>query len=73
MPNQVFDTQAQAQDYADAEAAKLPRGPGDVTTQWDIPRQIADGRWVVACMDGDGVEWQAEWQIPIDSALPGTD
>ena len=65
MRYQVFDTQAKAQDYADAEAAHLPRGPGDVTTAWDTPRQIEGGRWVVACMDGDGVEWQDEWTVAV--------
>jgi hypothetical protein len=60
---QVFDTQDEAQAYADAAAERLPRGPGDVTTAWDIPREIKDGRWVVACMDGDGVEWQDEWTV----------
>lgn len=61
---QIFDTQIEAQAYADAEAEHLPRGPGDITTAWDIPRQLADGRWVVACFDGDGIEWQAEWVLP---------
>lgn len=58
---QVFDTQAEAQAYADAEAAHLPRRAGDITTIWDIPKQIANGSWIVSCVDGDGVEWQEEW------------
>ena len=59
----VFDTQAEAQTYADAATAALPHGPGDVTAQWDAPRELADGRGIVAATSG-GVEWQEDWAMP---------
>ena len=57
---QVFETAADAQAYADAATAALPKGPGDVTAEWDTPRALTDGRWVVAG-HGEGVEWQEDW------------
>ena len=67
---QIFTTLADAQAYADLETEALPRGPGDTTTVWDIPRQLVDGRYVVACADGDGMEWQPDWQLPEPDDVP---
>jgi hypothetical protein len=68
---QIFNTQAEAQAYADHEAEALPRGPGDVTIEWADPQQLADGRWVVSCMDGDGMEWQEDWVLPVSESTIG--
>lgn len=58
----VFDTQAEAQAYADAATAALPRGPNDKTEVWDTPRECADGRWAVVSTDGEGgIEASPDW------------
>lgn len=61
MTYKVFETQAQAQEYADFESAKLPKTEGCVTTAWDIPRQTKTGQWIVASADGHGVEYDPDW------------
>jgi hypothetical protein len=35
--------------------------PEVLTIRWDIPQQIADGRWVVASPDDTGVEAGPDW------------
>jgi hypothetical protein len=61
---QIFTTIEAAQAYCGAGTAKLPKHTGDRTTIWDIPRELADGRFVVISHDGTGTEWQAEWVLP---------
>ena len=44
----VFDTEAEAL-AAEAEiVACMNLAPGAVTERWDIPREVVDGRWVIA-------------------------
>ena len=69
----IFNTEAEALAYADVAAeARLPCGPGDVTTIWDVPRQLTNGRWVVMSLNGDGIEWADDWHInEPDTAING--
>jgi hypothetical protein len=60
----IFTAIEAAQAYADAGTDKLPRQPGDQTVIWDIPRELADGRFVVADHDETGTAWQDEWVLP---------
>jgi hypothetical protein len=47
----VFDTEAEAL-AAEAEIVACMNLTADsVTQRWDIPRQVADGRWVIAKPD----------------------
>jgi len=52
----IFDNLLDAQAYADAAAALLPKGPGDVTTAWDVPHLLTDDTFAVFARDGEGVE-----------------
>jgi hypothetical protein len=52
----IFETQTEAQSYADAVSSSLPRGAGDVTDIWDIPRQTVNNQWAVASADSTGEE-----------------
>ena len=61
---QIFTTIEAAQAYCDAGTAKLPKHPGDQTSVWDIPRELADGRFVVTDHDKTGTEWQGDWVLP---------
>lgn len=66
----IFDTEAEAIAYTDAEAiAHLPLGD-NVTRRLADPIALADGRWVVQCFDGDGLEWQPDWQLPDPDEMP---
>lgn len=59
----VFNTEAEAIAYTESEAiSHLPLGD-NVTRRLFDPAPLADGRWVVQCADGDGLPWQAEWQL----------
>ena len=35
--------------------------PDVLTVRWDVPRQIADGRWVIASPDDTGSEAAPDW------------
>ena len=59
----IFTTEEEAQAYADAASATLPRGTNDATSVWDIPQLITDNRWVVASIDGTGEPWSSDWII----------
>jgi hypothetical protein len=71
----VFDTEQEALDAeADLSRAMGYSKPGvnaktgqvvpDVLTlRWAVPRQIADGRWVVPSPDDEGVEAEDDWFI----------
>jgi hypothetical protein len=68
----VFDTEAEAEAaqaliFSSMAVAETRNGQPvlePVTTRWDIPRELADGRFVVISHDGTGTEWQAEWVLP---------
>ena len=32
-----------------------------LTLRWDIPRQINDGRWIIASPNDEGVEAEDDW------------
>jgi hypothetical protein len=54
----VFDTEAEAL-AAEAEiVACMNLAPGAVTERWDIPREVADGRWVITKPYGSCAEDQ---------------
>ena len=53
MKHKVFNTQDQAQAYADQETAKLPRGPLDITRLWDIPKKLKNGKFAIVLPDKD--------------------
>lgn len=60
---QIFNTEAEAIAYTEAEAiAHLPLGP-NVTRRLADPMALTDGRWVVQCFDSDGMEWQPDWAL----------
>ena len=64
MKYRVFNTEAEAIAYTEAEAiAHLPLG-SNVTRRLADPIALTDGRYVVQCFDGDGMEWQPDWQLP---------
>ena len=71
MRYRVFDNQAAATAYTDAQTALLPVLAGDATRIWDVPRRLADGRWIVAssdCDDDDGGEaWQEAFTAPAEA------
>lgn len=57
----IFATEAEAQSYCDAASASLPRRPGDVTLEWDVPHPLANGQWAVTPAAPDiGQELPAE-------------
>lgn len=59
----IFPTLEEAQAYAGAGTAKLPRGANDETQVWDAPRDLGDGTWAVLSHDvpsNSGVEHQVE-------------
>lgn len=43
----VFNTEAQAI-AAEAQISASMGFTGSITSRWDIPRQCADGRWIIA-------------------------
>jgi hypothetical protein len=65
----IFDTEAEAQAYADESTALLPHGNNDVTQVWDIPRALTDGCWVVAAVSG-GEPWQDGWAVTPPEVYP---
>ena len=34
-----------------------------MTTRWDVPRQIADGRWIITSPDDNGEDYDDSWTI----------
>jgi hypothetical protein len=68
----IFATEAEAQAYADAATAALPRLPENVTQVWAVPRQIADGRWVVPSMNEEGEFARHNWWLDIEGAGQST-
>jgi hypothetical protein len=59
----IYNTEAEAQAYADAASAILPHGDSDITIVWDIPQLITNNRWVVASTDNTGEPWGEDWSI----------
>jgi len=35
--------------------------PDVLTVRWDIPKQISDGRWVIASPNNEGIENEDDW------------
>lgn len=66
MRYRVFEDQASASSYADAQTALLPGRGEDATRLWDVPRRIGDGRWIVASGDSDGEEWSEAFAAPAE-------
>ena len=64
----VFNTQAEAQAYADNATAALPCGPNDATSVWDTPRECVDGRWAVVSTDGEG---ESDVEFSVDETTTG--
>lgn len=62
----LFADHASAAAFAEAMAAALPMGDGDITNTWADPQPLADGRWVVVSVDTDAeaLPWQADWALP---------
>ena len=58
----IFPSRSEAQAYADAATAALPLGSENVTQAWDTPRELTDGRWVVAAVE-DGEPWGEDWVL----------
>lgn len=61
----LFDNEATAQAYADAQTAMLPTHGDDATVLWDVPRPTADGRWIVASANDEGEPWQEAFAAPV--------
>ena len=68
----TFATESEAQAYANAATAALPRQPENVTQIWAVPRQIADGRWVVPSMNEEGEFACHNWWLDIEGAGQST-
>ena len=67
----VFETQADA----DAAEKAISANMGfcehcSSTKRWDVPRQIADGRWVIQSWDDNGVEASEDWFATQSSGMP---
>jgi hypothetical protein len=72
--HRIFDTEqealdAEAQVALDIGCVKVgvnaktgePAPDKQATERWAIPRQIADGRWVFASPNDEGVEAEDDW------------
>ena len=66
-PYVQFNTEAEADDYAEKCSAWLNLPASSLTTQWDQPVKIEGGKWVVALFPTDKascfVEWDDAWKI----------
>jgi hypothetical protein len=47
-----------------AAAASLPQNQGDVTSVWDTPRALTNGKFVVSAFSEGGQEWGDDWILP---------
>lgn len=66
----IFNTEAEAIAYAAHEAEEhLPLGD-NVTKFLSLPIQLTDNRWVVECIDGNGVEWSEDWSVFVQIEEP---
>lgn len=59
----IFDNFSEAKDYCDIALTTLPNNPGDVTSFWDIPNELTNGKWIVFAMPNEGIIWQSDWII----------
>jgi len=60
----TFKTLKAAQAYATECGAALTLNHDDITTVWDVPAKVKTASgiiWVVVALNGDGVEWAADW------------